>query len=425
MTQDEMLNSIKLGKAIDLHTLLDKGIYGLPADASFINGPDFTDDATISVTPIYRGDGTTAIIHELTSSAGDKYVEIGELSTKTWSDWTAIGGGGSGGKGPKGDTGLGYANFSSTTSWLLNVGSVTFTTNQASNKTAYTIGNYIKLASAANPTKNYAEGYISAFSGTDLTVLITNVSGSGTFADWIISIAGEQGQAGKDGKDGTNGKDGAQGSKGDQGIQGASGKDGAQGPAGKDGSAVMFNSQVVTELQFGSNVDASIKDGVLLIDAKSGGGGADPKSAAFECTALKVNNASTGLITWQGLSIPALLLAVNGEVPFVFNLDKQYNAGDSITLNIFTEVFNTDSSACNISNLGYSVAGFDAAATNHANGTTTLNIAANEFTSNRKILSIPITFKAACSSVQVFLNNFTGASAKKAGFTNTIRFSWS
>lgn len=416
MTQDEMLKSIKLGKAIDLHTLLDKGIYGLPADASFINGPDFTDDATISVTPIYRGDGTTAIIHELTSSVGDKYVEIGELNTKTWSEWTAIGGGGSGGKGPKGDTGLGYANFSSNSNLLLNVGSVTITTNLASNKTAYIVGNYIKLASSANPTKNYAVGYITAFSGTDLTVLITGFTGSGAFNDWVISIAGEQGPAGRDGangKDGTNGKDGAQG------------PEGKQGPAGKDGSAVIFSGQVVTELQFGSNVDASIKDGVLVVNAKSGGGGGDSKSASFECTALKVNNASTGLITWQGLSIPALLLAVNGEIPFVFNLDRQYSSGEAITLNIYSEVFNTDSSACNISNLGYSVSGFDAAATNHASGTTTLNIAANEFTSNRKILSIPITFKAACSSVQVFLNNFTGASAKKAGFTNTIRFNWS
>lgn len=428
MNQEDILKSIRLGKAVDLHTLLDKGIYGLPADASFINGPDFTDDATISVTPIYRGDGTTAIIHELTSSGGDKYVEIGELSTKTWSEWTAIGGGGSGGKGPKGDTGLGYANFSSNSDVTLNVGSITITTNLASNKTAYTIGNYIKLASSANPTINYAVGYITAFTGTDLTVLITSFIGSGTFNDWIISIAGEQGPAGKDGangkdgKDGTNGKDGAQGAKGDQGIQGPEGK---QGPAGKDGSAVIFSGQVVTELQFGSNVDASIKDGVLLINAKSGGGGSDPKSASFECTALKVNNASTGLITWQGLSIPALLLAVNGEIPFVFNLDRQYNSGENITLNIYTEVFNTDSSACNISNLGYSVSGFDAAATNHASGTTSLNIAANEFTTNRKVATIPVTFKAACSSVQVFLNNFTGASAKKAGFTNTIRFNWS
>ena len=59
MNQEEILQSIKLGKAIDLHTLLDKGIYGLPSDASFNNGPDFSGDATITVTPIYRGDGTT------------------------------------------------------------------------------------------------------------------------------------------------------------------------------------------------------------------------------------------------------------------------------------------------------------------------------------------------------------------------------
>lgn len=314
--------------------------------------------------------------------------------------------------------GLGYDGLTSNTLFKLSEGATIFTTNLVANKTAFAAGSRINLASKSDVSK-YAQGLITKFDSNQLSVNIDYINGSGTFSDWIISIAGEQGPAGKDG---ANGKDGAQGPKGDQGIQGPEGK---QGTAGKDGSAVIFSGQVVTELQFGSNVDASIKDGVLLVNAKSGGGGGDPKSTSFECTALKVNNASTGLITWQGLSIPALLLAVNGEIPFVFNLDRQYNSGEAITLNIYSEVFNTDSSACNISNLGYSVSGFDAAATNHASGTTTLNIAANEFTSNRKILSIPITFKAACSSVQIFLNNFTGASAKKAGFTNTIRFNWS
>ena len=56
---------------------------------------------------------------------------------------------------------------------------------------------------------------------------------SGTEQEWLNSLQGTQGPAGKDGIPGKDGKDGKDGAPGRDGVDG---KDGEPGPAGKDGA---------------------------------------------------------------------------------------------------------------------------------------------------------------------------------------------
>lgn len=80
----------------------------------------------------------------------------------------------------------------STTSLLIGTGAKVFTT-QASK--LWVNGQYLQIASNASAL-NFMHGTVTSYSGTTLTMNITDVGGSGTFADWNISISGTQGTAG-------------------------------------------------------------------------------------------------------------------------------------------------------------------------------------------------------------------------------------
>lgn len=88
----------------------------------------------------------------------------------------------------------------SSTSVLIATGSKAFTT-QAGKSFANT---QVLIASAAN-TANYMHGNVTAYTGTSLTVNVTNIGGSGTFSDWVISIAGTRGAQGATGATGPAG----------------------------------------------------------------------------------------------------------------------------------------------------------------------------------------------------------------------------
>jgi len=77
----------------------------------------------------------------------------------------------------------------STTSLLIALGTKVFTTQ--ANK-AYTAGQFMSAVSAANNT-NYMHGNVVSYTGTTLTLNITDTGGSGTFADWNLSISGSRG----------------------------------------------------------------------------------------------------------------------------------------------------------------------------------------------------------------------------------------
>lgn len=83
----------------------------------------------------------------------------------------------------------------STTSLAIAVASKTFTTQTAKQ---YVTGMFVVAASAADPT-NYMFGQVTSYSGSTLIVNVTVIGGSGTLADWNISLAGTRGATGPTG----------------------------------------------------------------------------------------------------------------------------------------------------------------------------------------------------------------------------------
>ena len=80
----------------------------------------------------------------------------------------------------------------STTSLPIATGSTTFAT-QAGKQ--YAAGQFVLISSSAN-SANYMHGQVTSYSGTSLVVNVLDTGGSGTHADWNISISGTQGSVG-------------------------------------------------------------------------------------------------------------------------------------------------------------------------------------------------------------------------------------
>ena len=89
----------------------------------------------------------------------------------------------------------------STTSLAIAVASKVFTTQDTK---FFDAGNFLLITSDANPT-NYMHGQVTSYSGTTLTVNITNIGGTGTFADWTIRVSGTRGTQGAQGAAGSIG----------------------------------------------------------------------------------------------------------------------------------------------------------------------------------------------------------------------------
>ncbi len=94
-------------------------------------------------------------------------------------------------------TAAGYGNAlvsTSTTSLLIAVASKSFTTQTAKQ---YAAGQYVMAASAAN-VANFMHGQVTSYNSSTgaLVVNVLDIGGSGTFADWNISLSAPQGTAG-------------------------------------------------------------------------------------------------------------------------------------------------------------------------------------------------------------------------------------
>ena len=92
-------------------------------------------------------------------------------------------------QGNTGATGSGYGGTSTTSLLIANSTTKTFTTQAG---LAYQVGTYMRASSAANGA-NFMEGLCSAYSGTSLSIAVTKIGGSGTFADWGFATAGAPG----------------------------------------------------------------------------------------------------------------------------------------------------------------------------------------------------------------------------------------
>jgi hypothetical protein len=125
--------------------------------------------------------------------------------------------------------------LTSSTSTALGTGSKTFTTNLSDTQTAFAVGQRVRIAYTPNPTTDYMEGIITAFSGTSLTVSVDLAASVGTYSAWNIVAAGQQGATGPTGPTGPTGT-GATGPTGPTGNAGAGGPTGPTGPAGSAGT---------------------------------------------------------------------------------------------------------------------------------------------------------------------------------------------
>jgi hypothetical protein len=82
------------------------------------------------------------------------------------------------------------------------------------------------------------EGLVTSYSGTSLAINVDLINGSGTFADWDINLAGQQGTTGATGSTGATGPQGPIGTTGATGPQGVAGPTGAAGPGVPVGGAI-------------------------------------------------------------------------------------------------------------------------------------------------------------------------------------------
>lgn len=87
--------------------------------------------------------------------------------------------------------GIGYYGETSSTSATIGLGSFTFTVSIPATSIAFTAGTRVRFAYTATPS-NFMEGVITAFSGTTMAILVDTTGGSGTYASWNVSVAGNQ-----------------------------------------------------------------------------------------------------------------------------------------------------------------------------------------------------------------------------------------
>lgn len=92
----------------------------------------------------------------------------------------------------------------STTSLSIGTGSKAFTTQSGK---AFNVGSYVQATSDANPTTHFMIGQVTAYTGTALTVNVTQTAGTGSRADWTLlgrsGIPGATGPIGPTGLQGT------------------------------------------------------------------------------------------------------------------------------------------------------------------------------------------------------------------------------
>jgi hypothetical protein len=138
---------------------------------------------------------TAYAVNDVVSLSGSSYVCILANTNQTppnatyWTLLASIGATGS-----TGATGPGYGGSSTTSLLIANSVTKVFTTQAG---LAYQVGNYVRASSAANGN-NFMEGLVSAYAGTSLSIAVTKIGGTGTFADWNFSVSGIPGSGNGD-----------------------------------------------------------------------------------------------------------------------------------------------------------------------------------------------------------------------------------
>lgn len=90
-------------------------------------------------------------------------------------------------------------NDTSSTSLAIAIASKTFTCTAGKQ---FAAGQFISAVSAAN-NANFMHGQVTSYSGTTLIINVTDIGGTGTKTDWLLSVSGSQGPAGAAGAAGS------------------------------------------------------------------------------------------------------------------------------------------------------------------------------------------------------------------------------
>lgn len=165
---------------------------------------------------------------------------------------------------------IAIATGTSTTSLAIGTGSKVFTTQA---DLPFNAGKWLLVTSDADPT-NYMHGQVTSYSGTTLTLNVTNIGGSGTLADWTITISGTQGSKGDKG----DAIDGLLTTKGD--IASHNGTNAARLAVGTDGQALVADSGETLGVKWG-DVSGGL---VLLATASASASASVDFNSAFDST---------------------------------------------------------------------------------------------------------------------------------------------
>lgn len=84
----------------------------------------------------------------------------------------------------------------SSTSRSIGTGSKAFTTQSGK---LFAVGAFVLIRSAANPTTNFMQGQVTAYSGASLTVNVLVATGSGAYTDWLLQVSASPGEKGGQG----------------------------------------------------------------------------------------------------------------------------------------------------------------------------------------------------------------------------------
>lgn len=225
---------LKVGQEIDFHQLFDIGIYGLPADAIFINGPEkFKNNGIILIENTFDSNQNKLIIHTLFSDDAGIFVEVYNFKEQKWSDWVTSNSSGDG---------------AVKQLWECSDGSVTASTEyDAKTKTFKT-----KISAKGTKGDKGDPGQIGPQGergppGEKGAQGDTGPQGP----KGEQGISGKDGEPGPKGDKGDRGETGPQGERGLQGIKGDKGDQGVPGPAGKDGESGDNTKLPVYEFVYG------------------------------------------------------------------------------------------------------------------------------------------------------------------------------
>jgi hypothetical protein len=222
--------------------------------------------------------------------------------------------------GPTGSTGLPGDIYATTSSTSINLDTVTGENSiTVDSGLAYTAAQSIIIA---YDSSNYIEATVVSYTGTTLTYNVGTVTGTGTYADWDLNLAGAPGPQGPTGPTGPTGAastvagpTGSTGPTGPTGLQGPTGATGATGstgvtgptgptgPTGATGTTYEWNGAWVTGTPY-SLYDTVEKDGsgYVCVEAHTSGTWATDLSAGkWE---LFVEQGPTGPTGAQGATGP-------------------------------------------------------------------------------------------------------------------------